>query len=178
MPSLRLAWHARCSEKNKRAFIACNAISVSQVFAAGALVSNVDDMARWENAVASGKLISAENYRNAFTPYVLTDGSACAYGYGWEIGMLQQRPMLAHSGGINGFMTCASGVMQTSCSCCAPAATSRKCISIAPMVFIKNTLVHLEFLRDEAGAVVKVVLHQHGEANDNPRMTDYFGGNR
>ncbi|MDQ1834724.1 hypothetical protein [Massilia scottii] len=37
--------------------------------------------------------------------------------------------------------------------------------------FIKHTLVHLEFARDTIGAVAKVVMRQHGEANENPRVT-------
>ena len=37
--------------------------------------------------------------------------------------------------------------------------------------FIRNTLVHLEFVRDAGGAVAKVVLYQHGEINENPRVT-------
>ncbi len=222
------------------AFVPCDEISVSQVYAAGALVSNVDDMARWENAIASGKLISVENCRRAFTPYILADGSSCGYGYGWEIGSLQQRPMLAHSGGINGFMTSALRLPEDKLFVAVlsnadfgivdPEYLAHKIGAIAlgePLVdfeeikldaealdayvgvytvnaseqrtfwrdadqlfmqrtggdvaqvhphsahgfFIKNTLVHMEFLRDEAGTVAKVVLYQHGEVNENLRVT-------
>lgn len=89
------------------AFVPCDPMSMSQVHAAGALVSNVDDLVRWEHAIASGKLISAAHWTRAFTPCQLADGSTCGYGYGWEIGTLQQRLMLAHGGGINGFQTAA-----------------------------------------------------------------------
>lgn len=36
--------------------------------------------------------------------------------------------------------------------------------------FIKNTLVHMEFVRDTIGTVAKVVLHQNGEVNENLRV--------
>ena len=36
--------------------------------------------------------------------------------------------------------------------------------------FIKHTLVRIEFMRDTSGAVAKVVLYEHGEVNENPRV--------
>ncbi|MDM5180581.1 serine hydrolase [Massilia sp. DJPM01] len=221
-------------------FVPCDPMSISQVYAAGALVSNVNDMARWENAVANGKLISAANWNKAFTSYRLADGSACGYGYGWEVGTLQQRPMLAHSGGINGFMTCAlrlpedklfvavlsnadfgivdpeyiahkigamaigaplvdfeeikldAEVLDTYVGVYTVNASEQRTFwrdggqllmlrtggDVTPVhpysangFFIKHTLVHMEFVRDTVGAVAKVVLHQHGEVNENPRVT-------
>ena len=37
--------------------------------------------------------------------------------------------------------------------------------------FIRNSLVHLQFVRDEAGQVSKVVVHQSGATDDNLRIT-------
>jgi CubicO group peptidase (beta-lactamase class C family) len=79
------------------------AISMSQPYAAGSLVSNVDDMARWDAAVSSGKLLRSASWQRAFTPYVLSGGAATNYGYGWEIGKLQGVPMIEHGGSIPGF---------------------------------------------------------------------------
>lgn len=221
------------------AFVPCDPMSISQAYAAGALVSNVDDMLRWERAVSSCKLISATNWTKAFTPFRLADGSLCKYGYGWEIGTLQQRPMRAHGGGINGFMTFALRLPEDKLFVAVlsnadfgivdPEYIAHKIGAIAigkPLAdhkeievdaevldaysgvytvnaseqrtfwregdqlfmlrtggditpvhpysdngfFIKQTLVHMEFVRDASGAVAKVVLYQHGEANENLRV--------
>lgn len=222
------------------AFVSCDPMSISQAYAAGALVSNVDDMSRWESAVASCKLISAMHWAKAFTPYRLADGSLCAYGYGWEIGTLQQRQMHAHGGGINGFMTFALRLPEDKIFVAVlsnadfgivdPEYIAHKIGAIAigkPLVnfeeikvdvkvldayagvytinaseertfwreadqlfmlrtggdvtpvhphsvngfFIKHTLVHMEFVRNASDAVAKVVLYQHGEVNENLRVT-------
>lgn len=218
----------------------CDPMSMSQAYAAGALVSTVDDMARWEQAIASGKLISAASWAKAFTPYRLADGSACAYGHGWEIGTLRQRPMLAHGGGINGFMTFAlrlpddalfvavlsnaddgivdpeyiahkigamalgdpfvdfeeikldTATLDDYAGVYAINAAEQRTFwceasqllmqrtggDITPVhaysadgFFIRNTLVHLQFVRDAAGQVSKVVVYQSGAGDDNVRIT-------
>jgi CubicO group peptidase (beta-lactamase class C family) len=81
------------------------AISMTQPYAAGSLVSNVDDMARWDAAVSSGKLLKAASWQRAFTPYVLSGGASTNYGYGWEMGKLQGAAMISHGGSIPGFKT-------------------------------------------------------------------------
>jgi len=80
-------------------------ISMTQPYAAGSLVSTVDDLARWDAAVSSGKLLKAASWQRAFTPYVLTTGSSTGYGYGWETGTLRGAQMIGHGGGIPGFNT-------------------------------------------------------------------------
>lgn len=81
------------------------ALSMSQPYAAGSLVSTVDDLARWDAAIAAGKLLKAASWQRAFTSYTLADGKPTGYGYGWQVGKLQGEPVLAHGGGINGFST-------------------------------------------------------------------------
>lgn len=81
------------------------ALSPSKTYSAGALVSTVDDLARWDAAIASGKLLKPESWQRVFTPYVLAGGASTNYGYGWETGKLQGLPMVAHGGNTNGFST-------------------------------------------------------------------------
>jgi D-alanyl-D-alanine carboxypeptidase len=78
-------------------------LSMTQPFAAGSLVSTVDDLARWNAAIADGKLLRKESWQQAFTPYVLTNGATTGYGYGWGIGTLNGSTAIGHGGGINGF---------------------------------------------------------------------------
>lgn len=78
-------------------------ISMTQPYAAGSLVSSVDDLARWEAAVAGGKLLKAASWKQAFTPYKLSTGAITGYGYGWHIGKLNGSVRISHGGSINGF---------------------------------------------------------------------------
>jgi CubicO group peptidase (beta-lactamase class C family) len=80
-------------------------LSMSQPYAAGALVSTVDDLAKWDAAIASGKLLKPASWKMAFTPYQLTPEKSTGYGYGWGVGTLQGTPVIEHGGGINGFST-------------------------------------------------------------------------
>jgi D-alanyl-D-alanine carboxypeptidase len=75
-------------------------------------VSTVDDMARWDAAVSSGKLLKPGSWQRAFTPYTLTTGKKTGYGYGWQIGTLQGSQRIAHGGGIPGFSSYAMRLPQ------------------------------------------------------------------
>ena len=78
-------------------------LSMTQPYAAGALVSTVDDMARWDEAVWSGKLLKAPSWQKAFTPAALVGGAPTSYGYGWMLEKLQGEPTIGHGGSINGY---------------------------------------------------------------------------
>lgn len=80
-------------------------ISMSQVFGAGALLSNVDDMYKWHQALYNYKLIKEKTLQKAFTPYKLSDGSLSEYAYGWFIKNRNGSKSIEHSGGIDGFQS-------------------------------------------------------------------------
>ncbi|MFZ6800698.1 serine hydrolase [Undibacterium sp. Di24W] len=80
-------------------------ISMTQPYAAGALTSTVDDLAKWDAAVSAGKLLKADHWKRAFTSYKLKNGQDTNYGYGWGIGQFESQPMISHGGGIPGFST-------------------------------------------------------------------------
>lgn len=81
-------------------------ISMKLPFAAGSLVSSVDDMALWDRAIADGKLLSKASWARVFTSAKLKDGSATHYGFGWVVGgSVQGHPTVWHNGGIPGFST-------------------------------------------------------------------------
>lgn len=65
----------------------------------------MDDLARWDAAIAGGKLLNAASWQRAFTPYTLASSKSTGYGYGWGMGKLQGAATIAHDGGINGFST-------------------------------------------------------------------------
>ena len=80
-------------------------LSMTQPFSAGALVSTVDDLARWQAALDRGEILSAESRRRMWTPVVLPDGRPTRYGFGWAIWSYQGHPVVEHGGTINGFST-------------------------------------------------------------------------
>jgi len=80
-------------------------LSMTQPYAAGSLLSNVDDLAVWTEAVLSGKLVGREWLEKAFTPYSLKNGESTGYGYGWFVADYLGRPTVEHGGGINGFLS-------------------------------------------------------------------------
>ncbi len=85
-------------------------LSMTQPYAAGAIVSTVDDLARWDVAVSSGKLLKAASWQQAFTPYALPGDTKSSYGYGWITGNVRGVPVIAHGGSINGFQAYAMRV--------------------------------------------------------------------
>jgi len=80
-------------------------LSMTQPYAAGAMLATVDDLARWDAALRSGKLVAPTSLARAWTPVALNDGSSSGYGYGWSVGAWQGSPVISHDGGINGFLS-------------------------------------------------------------------------
>lgn len=78
-------------------------ISMTQPHAAGALVSSVDDLWRWNLALHGGKVLSAKSYARMITPEGAAQSSR--YGYGITAGTLRGQPRLEHGGGIHGFVS-------------------------------------------------------------------------
>lgn len=77
----------------------------SQPFAAGALVSTVVDLAKWDAALTARKLLEPASYELMWTPMRFTSGTASHYALGWEVQPFRTRPRQAHGGGISGFST-------------------------------------------------------------------------
>lgn len=78
-------------------------VSMTKTYAAGALQSTVDDLAKWNAAIDSGRLLEQETWGKVFTPFMLLDGEKTETGYGWGIGNLQDHPAVGHEGKIHGF---------------------------------------------------------------------------
>jgi CubicO group peptidase (beta-lactamase class C family) len=77
-------------------------MSATQTYAAGAIVSTVDDLARWDAAVVSGKLLKAASWQRALTSHKLGNGESTGYGYGWRMDKMQGSERIAHGGGVPG----------------------------------------------------------------------------
>lgn len=80
-------------------------LSMTQPYAAGSLLSTVEDLFKWHLAVHSYKLVKKEILDKAFISSKLVNGKSTNYGYGWFMGNLQGSSTIEHGGGINGSLT-------------------------------------------------------------------------
>ncbi len=80
-------------------------MSTTIPYAAGSLMSTIDDMFLWSKAIRNNLLISESSKRIAFTNHRLTNGKPTNYGYGWAINEIAGISTIEHAGGINGFTT-------------------------------------------------------------------------
>lgn len=78
-------------------------LSMSHPYSAGALMSNVDDLALWEQALTNGKLLKKESLDRMFTPVKLNSGLTTKYGYGWSVWDFEGTQVIEHGGDIFGF---------------------------------------------------------------------------
>lgn len=78
-------------------------VSTTLPYAAGGLLSNVDDLWKWEQVLASGKLIAPESLAKARSEHQLADGRGTGYGFGWQVGTLHGHATVEHGGRAHGF---------------------------------------------------------------------------
>lgn len=77
--------------------------NLTQAYSAGALLSTVDDLWAWEQALQSGRLVGASLLQSAYTEGRLPDGRGTHYGFGWEINNLGRHDIIEHAGGMPGY---------------------------------------------------------------------------
>lgn len=78
-------------------------VSLTQGYAAGALLSTAGDVATWIRRLSVQPPVSADSARAMATPLALPDGKVPSYGYGLGIDTFAGRRRLFHGGGLPGF---------------------------------------------------------------------------
>lgn len=86
-------------------YINAEFLSFSQIHAAGALMSTVDDLYVWNKALRNSTLLKKETLKLAETNYKTSNGAPINYGYGWFLNELYGSPTVEHGGGIFGYIT-------------------------------------------------------------------------
>jgi len=86
-------------------FVNAAFLSMTQPYAAGSLLSTVEDLFIWTRALHSGKVLKPESFQKAITPYILPDGTNTHYGCGLQMSNLLGSLTVEHSGGIHGFLS-------------------------------------------------------------------------
>lgn len=76
---------------------------LTDVFSAGAIVSTVLDLTKWNAALDSGKLLKASSLQQMWTPFKLNGGKISTYGFGWRVEDSKGRKNIGHSGSTSGF---------------------------------------------------------------------------
>lgn len=88
-----------------------NYIDMSTPFSAGGMFSTVEDLYRWDQALAERRLLSPSSYARYLAPQVEVR-PGLEYGYGWLYEKVDRGPgrdsvmAVRHNGGINGFQSC------------------------------------------------------------------------
>jgi CubicO group peptidase (beta-lactamase class C family) len=85
---------------------------LTELFAAGAIISTVNDLAKWDAALAGTNLLSAKSKMLWWTPAQLSNGKEVSnprygapgsYGCGWFLGSVNGHRNIGHSGITSGF---------------------------------------------------------------------------
>lgn len=128
--------------QNDEGYINTREISFTLTYSAGSLMSTVNDMFTWQEALKNNFLISKETSEKAFTNYTLNNGDHINYGYGWNIKKIDGISSREHGGAIWGFKSMGVYVPEldiyviglTNCLCNSPTKVTKQ---IAEMV-VKN----------------------------------------
>jgi CubicO group peptidase (beta-lactamase class C family) len=91
--------------KEGERFVRRDQSATSAVLGDGGVYSSVEDLYKWDRALAGGRLVKPETWKQAVTPASLPDGRRTEYGFGWEIGTFNGKTAWRHSGGTIGFTT-------------------------------------------------------------------------
>lgn len=84
-------------------FVNKTVISFSVPFSSGSLMSTVDDMLKWQQALNRNLLLNTAETQKAFQKYKLNNGEEFSYGYGWHLKDINGTPDREHGGSIFGF---------------------------------------------------------------------------
>jgi len=71
----------------------------------GALYTNIVDMARWDAALYTEKLLKKGSLDQMWTAVCLNDGKTADYGFGWDVTSANGHRLIEHGGAWQGFTT-------------------------------------------------------------------------
>ncbi len=92
-------------QKQDSEFAHAEFLSMTQPYAAGSLMSTVEDLFVWHVALHAGKILHPYSLKAALTNFTLLNGEPSNYGYGFFFGNILGSPTIEHSGGINGYLS-------------------------------------------------------------------------
>lgn len=69
----------------------------------GAFLSTVLDLAKWDAALYTDKILKPETLRQVWSPVKLNSGATHPYGFGWELSSVAGHKLVHHGGSLPGF---------------------------------------------------------------------------
>jgi CubicO group peptidase (beta-lactamase class C family) len=114
-------------------------ISLTLPYAAGSIMSNVDDMLKWQTAITNNVFLKKATIDKAFTNYTLINGDEINYGYGWSINEINDVSTIEHGGAIPGYLSMGVFVpskniyviLFSNCGCQSPTNTALEIAALA-----------------------------------------------
>ena len=114
-------------------------ISFNISYSTGSLMSTVDDLLKWQEAIKNDLLVSEKTKKRVFTNYTLNNGEKINYGYGWHMKEIDGMSSYEHGGSIFGFKSMAVYLPEkdiyvvglTNCDCNSPTQVTRDIASVA-----------------------------------------------
>lgn len=86
-------------------FAVADYVHPSLPYSAGMIFSTVDDLARWNAALFVGKVIKQTSLDKAWSSTTTSNGVTHSYGFGWQLGRIENWKTIGHGGGIDGFVS-------------------------------------------------------------------------
>ncbi|HHF7367417.1 TPA: serine hydrolase domain-containing protein [Legionella bozemanae] len=79
-----------------------------QMWGSGGIVSNISDMAKWDDAMSAGKILTPATYRQMWTPVFLKNGALAgqknwAWSLGWQVSSINGKRLAFKNGAIRGY---------------------------------------------------------------------------
>lgn len=137
-------------------------LSMTLPYAAGSLMSTVEDLQKWQLGLSQNKLIKKESLALAYQNTKLNNGKPTYYGYGWTLNEIQGISTVEHGGGIFGYTSYQiyvpkedlQVVVLSNCNCNSPTNITIKATSIAlgkPYTSTKTISLSEKELREYIG---------------------------
>ncbi|TJY35962.1 serine hydrolase domain-containing protein [Pontimicrobium aquaticum] len=131
---------------NRGAFTNKMYVSLSIPYASGSLMSTVDDMLKWQEAINNNLLVSQSTIDKVFSKNTLNNGEQFTYGYGWHLKNIDEVPTREHGGSIFGFKSMGVYVPSldiyvvgfSNCDCNSPTITTKNIAKLMIDTFKKN----------------------------------------
>lgn len=89
--------------KKEQGFVNKTVISFSVPFSSGSLMSTVDDLLKWQQALNQNVFLNSTETQKAFRKYKLNNGEEFTYGYGWHLKDMNGVSDREHGGSVFGF---------------------------------------------------------------------------
>lgn len=90
-------------QMEQNTFVNADYMSLTLPYSAGSILSTVNDLLLWQNALNTNNLIKQSTFKKAITPTILNNGKTIPYGYGFRIATIADSHVIAHTGSTKGF---------------------------------------------------------------------------